>query len=131
MIILGACAPAAGTPRPPGQPLPRSAIAIINRAIDLGVNYVDTAAAYGRPRDQNAQRWELNGISQTFIGEVMEKAVLHHRKASLALTRRIDKVVLNRFLGVPIFLFAMYLMFLFTMKIGGAFIGTVGISSRS
>ncbi|MEK6756172.1 MAG: aldo/keto reductase, partial [Bacteroidota bacterium] len=31
-------------------------IAIINRAIDLGVNYIDTAAAYGR------------GISETYIG---------------------------------------------------------------
>ena len=46
-------------------------IAIINRAIDLGVNYVDTAAAYGRPRDPSRPRWELDGISQTFIGEVM------------------------------------------------------------
>ncbi len=34
-------------------------VAIINRAIDLGVNYIDTAASYGR------------GISQTYIGEVM------------------------------------------------------------
>lgn len=34
-------------------------LAIIDRAIDLGVNYIDTAAAYGR------------GISQTYIGEVM------------------------------------------------------------
>jgi uncharacterized protein len=34
-------------------------VAIINRAIDLGVNYLDTAAAYG------------NGISQTYLGEVM------------------------------------------------------------
>ena len=33
--------------------------AIINRAIDLGVNYVDTAAAYGR------------GIIQIYIGRVM------------------------------------------------------------
>ncbi len=46
-------------------------MAIINRAIDLGVNYIDTAAAYGRPRDASKPRWELNGISQTFIGEVM------------------------------------------------------------
>jgi hypothetical protein len=36
-------------------------VAIINRAIDLGVNYLDTAAAYG------------DGISQTYIGEVMAK----------------------------------------------------------
>ena len=34
-------------------------LAIINRAIDLGVNYIDTAARYGQ------------GISQTYIGEVM------------------------------------------------------------
>jgi len=34
-------------------------IAIINRAIDLGVNYLDTAAAYGR------------GISQGYLGRVM------------------------------------------------------------
>lgn len=46
-------------------------IAIINRAIDLGVNYIDTAAAYGRPRDTAKPRWELDGVSQTFIGEVM------------------------------------------------------------
>jgi aryl-alcohol dehydrogenase-like predicted oxidoreductase len=36
-----------------------TSVAIINRAIDLGVNYIDTAAAYGR------------GRSQTYIGEVM------------------------------------------------------------
>lgn len=34
-------------------------VAIINRAIDLGVNYLDTAASYGR------------GISQKYFGEVM------------------------------------------------------------
>jgi aryl-alcohol dehydrogenase-like predicted oxidoreductase len=46
-------------------------IQIINRALDLGVNYIDTAAAYGRPRDPSKPRWELDGISQTYIGEVM------------------------------------------------------------
>jgi uncharacterized protein len=46
-------------------------IAIINRAIDLGVNYVDTAAAYGRDRSVQP-RWASNGVSQTNIGEVMK-----------------------------------------------------------
>jgi uncharacterized protein len=46
-------------------------IAIINRAIDLGVNYIDTAAAYGRDRSVEP-RWESNGISQTNVGEVMK-----------------------------------------------------------
>lgn len=38
------------------------------------------------------------------------------------LTDRIDRVVLNRALGIPIFLGMMYLMFMFTINIGGAFI---------
>lgn len=38
------------------------------------------------------------------------------------MTDRIDRVVLNRALGIPIFLLMMYLMFLFTINIGGAFI---------
>ena len=38
------------------------------------------------------------------------------------MTDRIDRVVLNRMLGIPIFLFMMYLMFMFTINIGGAFI---------
>jgi hypothetical protein len=39
------------------------AVPIVERAIDLGVNYIDTAAAYGGP-----QRW-----SQQYIGRVMAR----------------------------------------------------------
>ncbi len=38
----------------------KESIKIINRALDLGVNYIDTAAAYGQ------------GISETYIGHVMK-----------------------------------------------------------
>ena len=38
------------------------------------------------------------------------------------LTERIDRVVLNRWLGIPIFLGMMYLMFFFTVNFGDAFI---------
>jgi len=37
-------------------------------------------------------------------------------------TSRIDAIVLNRVLGIPIFLLMMYLMFMFTINLGGAFI---------
>lgn len=36
-------------------------------------------------------------------------------------TAAVDRIVINRFLGLPIFLFVMYLMFLFAINIGGAF----------
>lgn len=35
-------------------------------------------------------------------------------------TTAMDKVILNRFLGLPVFLFVMYLMFLLAINIGGA-----------
>ncbi|MEJ2692186.1 MAG: ferrous iron transport protein B, partial [Candidatus Thiodiazotropha sp.] len=38
------------------------------------------------------------------------------------LSDRIDKVVLSRYLGIPVFLAVMYLMFMFAINIGGAFI---------
>nr|VFJ63852.1 MAG: ferrous iron transport protein B [Candidatus Kentron sp. FW] len=37
-------------------------------------------------------------------------------------SEKIDRVVLNRLLGIPIFLGIMYLMFMFTINLGGAFI---------
>ncbi|PIE00752.1 MAG: ferrous iron transporter B [Thiothrix nivea] len=43
-------------------------------------------------------------------------------QAGSDVTDRIDRVVLNRIIGIPIFLLMMYLMFMFTINIGGAFI---------
>lgn len=37
------------------------------------------------------------------------------------ITQWLDRVVLNRYLGIPIFLGVMYLMFLFAINVGGAF----------
>lgn len=57
-----------------------------------------------------------------FASEAAEKAVLREGKAGMTLTDKIDRVVLNRWLGLPIFLAVMYVMFLFTQNFGGAFI---------
>lgn len=47
---------------------------------------------------------------------------IDRNKASGSSSAKIDRVVLNRYLGVPIFLLVMYLMFAFVINIGGAFI---------
>ena len=44
---------------------------IINRAIDLGINYIDTAAAYGRATPTVA-RADAMGTSERNIGQVMK-----------------------------------------------------------
>lgn len=56
-----------------------------------------------------------------FANEIVN-SVLHTSKTKRqTVTQIIDRVVLNRFLGIPIFLFVMYLMFLFSINIAGAF----------
>ncbi|MGQ3674502.1 Fe(2+) transporter permease subunit FeoB [Xanthobacter sp. TB0139] len=57
-----------------------------------------------------------------FITAIVDAVLTRPREASRTLSDHIDKVVLNRFLGIPIFLFMMYLMFVFTISVGGAFI---------
>jgi ferrous iron transport protein B len=58
----------------------------------------------------------------SFIATIIEKTVQKSGKVKKTLSDKIDKVVLNRVLGIPIFLVMMYLMFMFTINIGGAFI---------
>ena len=47
------------------------AMAIINRAIDLGINYIDTSAWYGMDGD-SGQGDHLRGTSERHLGEVMK-----------------------------------------------------------
>ena len=56
----------------------------------------------------------INGLSK----DVVKRTAQVRRTVSDA----IDKVVLNRFLGIPLFLVVMYLMFIITTNVGGAFI---------
>jgi aryl-alcohol dehydrogenase-like predicted oxidoreductase len=46
-------------------------VEIINRAIDLGINYIDTAAAYGRQTPEVA-RADAMGTSEKNVGQVMK-----------------------------------------------------------
>ncbi|NTV93199.1 MAG: Fe(2+) transporter permease subunit FeoB [Chlorobiaceae bacterium] len=57
-----------------------------------------------------------------FINELSSESIRRTSEKGESLSDRIDRVVLNRFAGIPIFLAVMYLMFLFTINLGGAFI---------
>jgi len=53
----------------------------------------------------------------------LTRSVLRQRgRLGKTLSDRIDNVVLHRWFGVPVFLFVMYLMFMFTINLGGAFV---------
>lgn len=57
-----------------------------------------------------------------FVNELTRRAVCKVNEVSRHTTEKIDSVVLNRFLGIPVFLLVMYAMFMFTINIGSAFV---------
>ncbi len=57
-----------------------------------------------------------------FIRNLTQGATERTREIKTTLSDKIDQVVLNRFLGIPIFFLVMYLMFMVSINIGGAFI---------
>ena len=57
-----------------------------------------------------------------FVAKVADKALVREGEMTATMTDKIDRIVLNRWLGLPIFLLIMYVMFLFTQNLGAAFI---------
>jgi ferrous iron transport protein B len=57
-----------------------------------------------------------------FVHEIVAGVVKKTGEITRTVSDRIDRVVLNRVLGIPIFLVVMYALFMFTINIGGAFI---------
>ncbi|GGQ16162.1 Fe(2+) transporter permease subunit FeoB [Shewanella litoralis] len=85
---------------------------------------------------QCAQRAEQNGedieimIATTrydFVQKVFESSVNQGKHVSAS--DRLDKVVLHPVLGIPVFLFVMYLMFLFSINVGNSFIDFFDITA--
>lgn len=56
-----------------------------------------------------------------FASQISQKITQLVKTSRQTITQWIDRVVLNRYLGLPIFLGVMYLMFLFSINVGGAF----------
>lgn len=57
-----------------------------------------------------------------FVNALTQGAVCKINEVSRHTTEKIDRFVLNRFLGIPVFLLVMYAMFMFTINIGSAFV---------
>ncbi|MBL0715303.1 MAG: ferrous iron transport protein B [Desulfosarcina sp.] len=57
-----------------------------------------------------------------FINWLTQDTIKKAGRVTDSMSDKLDKVVLSRMFGIPIFLLAMYLMFMFTINLGGAFI---------
>lgn len=54
--------------------------------------------------------------------QIAKSATQQNQLQRVSLSDHIDQIIVNRWLGLPIFLAVMYTMFLFTINLGGAFI---------
>lgn len=61
-------------------------------------------------------------LRYSFVSSAAEKAIERIGTSSRTVTDKIDRIVLHRWLGIPIFLAVMYVMFIFSINIGSAFI---------
>lgn len=74
----------------------------------------------------------------TWIRQIIQDGVERANVVKQTVSDRIDRVALSRWLGIPIFLVVMYLMFLVSINVGGAFIdffdigmGTIFVGSTA
>jgi len=65
----------------------------------------------------------------TYIYNLTQQAVRTQGHLSKSLTEKIDAITLNRFTGIPVFLLVMYIMFMFAINIGSAFIDFFDIAA--
>ncbi|MFZ2314946.1 MAG: ferrous iron transport protein B, partial [Gammaproteobacteria bacterium] len=66
-----------------------------------------------------------------FIGNLLTTCTKQPSQFKKTWTHYIDRVVLNRVLGIPFFLLVMYCLFVFAINIGGAFQDFFDISSQT
>mgnify|MGYP003320452209 FL=1 len=73
--------------------------------------------------EDSAERYAL-------IDDIVKRTVVEPKR-TLPITDRIDQLVLNRYLAFPFFLGVMYLMFMFTINVGSAFIDFFDIAGNA
>ncbi len=57
-----------------------------------------------------------------FVHQLTRNSICRLNEITRHASDKIDRIVLNRFLGIPVFLLVMYCMFMFTINFGSAFI---------
>jgi len=95
------------------------------KPFDLPADVHDKVKAISGPVQQHYGDDIDIAIAEARFNKILywiETCVNKKGQVSRNLSVKLDRVFLNKYLGVPLFLFVTYLMFLFTIQFGGAFI---------
>ena len=99
----------------------------------------DPAAEHAVARQRKALEKRLGADADTlvasgrydFVNGLTTATVRRTTQLKQTASDNIDRIILNRTLGIPIFLVVMYLMFMFTINIGGDFIDFFDIAAAT
>ncbi|MGR5219603.1 Fe(2+) transporter permease subunit FeoB [Vibrio parahaemolyticus] len=81
----------------------------------------DTIAQAGQQTELDIDL-QVADTKYTFLHEQCKKLRRSEGKLSRSFTEKVDALILNKWVGVPFFFVVMYLMFMFSINIGSAFI---------
>lgn len=103
--------------------------ALAIRALENDVLVLNSLSQQSRETVVTAQRSvELDidllvaDVKYTFLHQQCQKVRRSEGKLSHSFTEKVDAIILNKWVGVPFFFVVMYLMFMFSINIGSAFI---------
>lgn len=95
-----------------------------NKPSDSAASHSPTHALPQKGREEIASECDADILRADaryrFIHDITQRCVRQVSR-DRSLTRAIDRIVLNRFLGIPIFLAVMYALFFFSLGVGGIF----------
>ena len=102
------------------------ALKLLETGEETGNNRIDSEVAANRRVIEERADEDIDiHIADSRYGHahsLAQQVIRHKGRIGRTPTDHIDRIVLNRIFGIPIFLAVMYLMFMFTINIGGAFI---------
>ncbi len=94
---------------------------VLDEALQLA-DQPEVAALVQRTQNLVDMDLSLADVRYGFIHEKARPCVIQHGKLGIKGSERLDNMLLNRWVGIPFFLGVMYLMFLFAINVGSAFI---------
>ncbi|WP_406731689.1 Fe(2+) transporter permease subunit FeoB [Vibrio scophthalmi] len=110
-----------------GQEVAARALAI--RALENDVLVINSVKSEQRDIISQAQHsldldidLHVADVKYTFLHQQCQKVRRSEGKLSHSFTEKVDNIILNKWVGVPFFFVVMYLMFMFSINVGGSFI---------
>lgn len=103
----------------------RSVAEFINKWVSvelLELKYTETDRKLMAEHSVQGIHQHIHLVRQNFIDQLMNECLTEKKMNRKTFTERVDTIVTNRFLGIPIFLVFLYFIFMVTFNWGGIFL---------